>query len=88
MTRYIVGCYSTPSGFCVNEGDTVKVQGWQTGKNVRASAVRNITTKGPLWIMGDVPKAKLAESFNRQGVACNVVILASSSVQFDLEITE
>ena len=88
MTKYIVGCYSVPSGFCVNEGDTVNVQGWKTGQNVRASAVRDITTKGPLWIMGDVPKVELADDFDKRGIASNVTVLSSGSVQFNLEITE
>ena len=88
MTKYVIGCFSVPSGFCINEGDIVNVHGWQTGKIVRASAVKDITTKSPLWIMGDVPKAELAESFDERGVASNVMVLASGSVQFDLEVTK
>jgi hypothetical protein len=86
MPKCIVACYSPPAGFLVNDGDTVDVQGLISDKKiVRATNVRDVTTKGPVWICGVVPKALLPklEPFKETGKASNVVVLADS-VQFVL----
>jgi hypothetical protein len=85
-TKYIVTCYSPPTSLDIKSGQTVEVEGWKTGNNVRAKSIINITKKGPKCHCGSVPKALFAENITVKGKVSNVQQLSDPvGVQFDLE---
>ncbi len=45
LTTYSVTCYAPPSALKVTEGDSVEVVGFQNGKNVRATQIKNLSSK-------------------------------------------
>jgi len=87
VEKYTVSCYSPPSALKIKSGDSVRVKGWGSAKNIRADTITNITKNGPVCQCGTVPRGiverKLPERVDKKGTVGKVV-QSNEGIEFDL----